>query len=376
MDIYDSAHPGAAVHEPGDRANTASSRPAGSSAGGGFARLAAGNLLRVAKEAIKGWKEDRVASMGAALAYYTAFSIAPLLLVVVGVAGLAFGHDAAQAAVIAQLQDLLGTAAGDTIGDMLSRASDLGTGILAIAVGIGALLLAATTAFVELQDDLDRIWKAEPRIGSGLLNLIKSRLLSFAMVLFIGFLLTVSLALSAGISAMGRYLFSDLAVLLEIANFVTSLAIITVLFALIYKVLPNVDIAWRDVWVGAAVTALLFTIGKQLIGLYIGKSAVASSFGAAGPFVILLLWIYYSTQIFLLGAEFTAKLAQQTNDAIPGARAATRVGAAASENGAESAKDGRRPDEPFLTRRQSQMSDPEHTTHGGGSNARSLRTAR
>jgi len=268
-------------------------------------------LFGVLKDAYEGWSKDRAASMGAALAYYTAFSLAPLLMVVVAVAGLVFGHEAAQAALIGQMRDLLGPSAADTVADMLTRASNLGNGVLAVAVGLATLVLAATTAFVELQDDLDRIFKAEPRVGSGIWNLIKSRLLSFAMVLFIGFLLTVSLALSAALAAIGDHLFGEMAVLLQVIGFVVSLGVISVLFALIYKVLPNVHIAWRDVLTGAIVTALLFTIGKTLIGLYIGKSSVASSFGAAGPFVIILIWIYYSTQIFLFGAEFCAKYAQR-----------------------------------------------------------------
>jgi membrane protein len=287
-------------------------------------------LWTIVKEAVKGWKEDRAASMGAALAYYVAFSIAPLLIVIVAVAGLVFGRDAAQAALIGQLQELLGAGAGEAINDMLVRASDLGTGVLGIAVGVGGLLLATTTAFVELQDDLDRIWKAEPRVGSGIWNLLRSRLVSFAMVLFIGFLLTISLALSAALAALGNHMFSNFEFLLQAINFVASLAVITVLFAMVYKFLPNVDIAWRDVWVGAAITSLLFGVGKLLIGLYIGKSSVASSFGAAGPFVVILLWLYYSTQIFLLGAEFAAKYARARRPA-------------QQESGARSSVEQRRP---------------------------------
>jgi membrane protein len=209
----------------------------------------------------------------------------------------------------------LGTAAGGAIADMLQRASDVGTGIMGVTIGTATLVLAATGAFVELQDDLDRIWKAEPRVGSGIFNLLKSRLLSFAMVLFIGFLLTVSLAVSAGVSAIGNYMFAEWELVLQLLNFAVSLAVITALFAAIYKILPNIDIAWRDVWVGAAVTALLFSIGKLLIGLYVGRSSASASFGAAGPFVVLLIWVYYSTQIFLLGAEFAARHAEHRRGA-------------------------------------------------------------
>ncbi len=262
-------------------------------------------ILTLFKQAVGAWKEDRAPSMGAALAYYTAFSIAPLLILVIGVAGLVFGRDVAQAAILDQIQGLLGADGGKAIDAMLTSAGDLGSGVLKTVVGVVMLLIGATTAFVELQDDLDRIWKAPPRVGSGIINLIRSRLLSIGMILGIGFLLTVSLVLSGAVSALGTYLFSGMEFLLQTANFVVSFGVITVLFAMIYKILPNVKIEWGDVWVGAGITALLFTIGKFLIGLYIGKSDVSSSFGAAGPFVVIMLWIFYSTQIFLLGAEFT-----------------------------------------------------------------------
>jgi len=261
-------------------------------------------LWSLAKISVNAWLGDRAASMGAALAYYTAFSIAPLLIIAIGVAGIVFGRDAAQDAVVGQLQALLGDAGGRAIEELLKSTANFGDSVFAVLIGVTTLIVAATTAFVELQDDLDRIWKAEPRVGSGLLNLLRSRLLSLGMVLFVGFLLTVSLVLSAAVAALGRSIAGELEVLLQLITFVVSFAVITLLFAMIYKVLPNVAIEWKDVWIGAAITALLFDIGKVLIGLF-GKSSVASSFGAAGPFVVLLLWIYYSTQIFLLGAEFT-----------------------------------------------------------------------
>jgi membrane protein len=262
-------------------------------------------LWQLSKEAVNGWMEDRAASMGAALAYYTAFSIAPLLIITIAVAGLFFGHDAAQEALVGQMRGLLGNTGGAAIEDLLGNASDLGSGIAAIVVGVVALVLGATTAFVELQDDLDRIWKAPPRVGSGIVNLIRSRVLSFAMVLGIGFLLAVSLAVSAAVSSLGDALFGGMEIVLQAITFLLSFAIITALFAMIYKVLPNLDIDWENVWIGAAITALLFAIGKFAIGLYLGKSSIGESFGAAGPFVVLMVWIYYSTQIFLLGAEFT-----------------------------------------------------------------------
>ena len=275
--------------------------------------ISLGKSWTLLKQAISGWKDDRAPSMGAALAYYTAFSLAPLLIIAIAVAGLFFGRDAAQEAIVGQLGGLLGETGGTAINDILESTSDFGSGVVGLIVGIGALLLGATTAFVELQDDLDRIWKAPPRVGSGIVNLIRSRLLSFGMVLFIGFLLAVSLALSAAVAAIGNAMFASMEAVLQVMTFLVSFAVITVLFAMIYKVLPNAKTKWGDVWVGAAITALLFEIGKFLIGLYIGKSSVATSFGAAGPFVVLMLWIYYSTQIFLLGAEFTVAYSGRRN---------------------------------------------------------------
>ena len=263
------------------------------------------SLWSLLKEAVDHWLEDRAPSMGAALAYYTAFSIGPLLIIAIAVAGLAFGRDAAQAAVVAQLQGLLGEGGGRAIEEILASNASFGESALAVVVGVVTLVVAATTAFVELQDDLDRIFKTEPRVGTGIVNLIRSRAISLGMVLFIGFLLAVSLVLSAAVSALGNSLLGGAELALQATTFVASFVVVALLFAMIYKVLPNAHIAWKDVWIGAAITGLLFEIGKTLIGLYIGKSSVAASFGAAGPFVVMMLWIYYSTQIFLLGAEFT-----------------------------------------------------------------------
>jgi membrane protein len=268
-------------------------------------------LVPVLRSAAGAWLEDRVPSMGAALAYYTAFSLAPLLIIAVAVAGLIFGRDAAQDAVIGQFQGLLGDAGGNAIQEIMESTADFGSSVWTIGIGVATLVLAATTAFVELQDDLDRIWKAEPRVGNGLVNLVRSRLLSFGMVLFIGFLLALSLLLSAALAAIGTYMFPGTEVMLQALSFTVSFAVTTLLFAMIYKVLPNVQIDWQDVWIGAAITAVLFDVGKLLIGLYIGKTSVASSFGAAGPFVVLILWLYYSTQIFLFGAEVTYAHAQK-----------------------------------------------------------------
>jgi membrane protein len=263
------------------------------------------NPWSLLKRAGNAWLEDRASSMGAALAYYTAFSIAPLLIIAIGVAGVVFGREAAEAAIIAQLQGLLGESGGEAVKSLLDSTAGFGKSVAAVIVGVSVLALTATTAFVELQDDLDRIWKAPPRLGNGVVNLIRSRLVSLGMVVFVGFLLTVSLLISAAISAFAEFTLPGVDLALHAGTFAVSFAVITVLFAIIYKVLPNVAVAWREVWLGAAVTALLFAIGKELIGLYIGRARLESSFGAAGPFVVLMVWIYYSTQIFLFGAELT-----------------------------------------------------------------------
>lgn len=266
-------------------------------------------LWRLLKESVSAWLDDYAASMGAAIAYYTMFSIAPLLLIVIAVAGLVFGREAAQGEVFTQLQGLMGDEGAVAVQGLLRSASEPTTGTLAIILGGLALFIGATTVFGELQTALDRIWRAPSlKKTSGIWTLVRERLLSFGMILTIGFLLLVSLVMSAALAAAGKWWNSNFRgweAVLHIANFVLSFVIITVLFAMIYKILPRVRIAWRDVWIGAAVTAVLFAIGKFLIGLYLGKSGIVSGFGAAGSIVVLLVWVYYSAQIFLLGAEFT-----------------------------------------------------------------------
>ena len=260
-------------------------------------------------KAVSSWADDYAPSMGAALAYYTMFSIAPLLLIVIAVAGFVFGPEAARGEILSQLQGLMGNDGAHAVEGLLKsmRQPERSTG--AAITGIVVLLLGATSVFGELQDALDRIWRAPDRVKtSGLWNLLRTRLLSFGMILGIAFLLMVSLVLSAALAAASKWwgpIVGSPAVLLEVVNFVVSFALITVLFAMIYKVMPRVHVAWHDVWIGAGVTALLFTIGKLLIGLYIGNSGIASGFGAAASLVVMLVWVYYSAQIFLVGAEFT-----------------------------------------------------------------------
>lgn len=265
------------------------------------------------KAAASSWSDDYAPSMGAALAYYTLFSIAPLLLIVISIAGLIFGVEAARGEIVGQLQDLMGRQGAEAVQGLLESVSKPAQGVTATIIGAVLLLIGATTVFGELQDALDRIWRAPKRNRGGLWSLVRARLLSFGMIMGIGFLLMVSLVVSAAVAALGKLwgpLFADWEALAQALNFAVSFAFTTTVFAMIYKIMPRVKVAWADVWIGAAVTSLLFTVGKFLIGLYIGKSGVTSAFGAAGSLVVVLVWVYYSAQIFLMGAEFTWAYAQ------------------------------------------------------------------
>lgn len=262
----------------------------------------------LAKKTFSDWSAARAPRLGAALAYYTALSIAPLLLIVVAIVGLAFGDEAARGQIVGQLQGLIGTEGARAVEDVLQHSRDAESGTLAAVIGGFTLLLSAGGVFAQLQDALNAVWGVEPKAGSGWWAIVKSRFLSMAMVLGVGFLLLVSLVLSAGVAAAGDVLAGLGPVgeaLAQAAVAVLSLAVVTVLFALIFKILPDAEIAWSDVWVGAFVTAVLFVIGKVAIGLYLGHASIGSTYGAAGSFVVLLVWVYYSAQILLLGAEFT-----------------------------------------------------------------------
>ncbi|MBE7550580.1 MAG: YihY/virulence factor BrkB family protein [Anaerolineales bacterium] len=264
------------------------------------------------KETFSDWSEDKASRLAAALAYYTIFSIAPLIIIVIAVAGLVFGREAAQGQIEGQIQGLVGDQGGELIQEMVQGASNQSTGVIATIIGVATLLFGATGVFGQLQDALNTIWEVTPKPGRGVLGILKDRFISFTMVLGIGFLLTVSLVLSAGLAAASQFTGLDkIAYLGEAITFFVSFAVITLLFAMIYKILPDVKIAWSDVWIGATVTALLFTIGKLLISLYLGHSALASSFGAAGALVVILVWIYYSAQILFFGAEFTQVYAKR-----------------------------------------------------------------
>ena len=271
------------------------------------------SLYQLAKTAFGNWMADYAPSMGAALAYYTVFSLAPLLVIVIAAAALIFGQDAAQAAIVGQASSMIGDNGARAIEGMLASAHKPKHGVIASTLGILILIVGATTVFAELETNLNRVWKVEADHGSGLWHFIRTRLLAFGMITAIVFLLIVSLAVGAGLAAWGKYWsgwFGGLETLLQAANFLVSLAVITILFAMIYKFIPRVAIRWRDVWIGALVTSLLFTLGKFLIGLYIGKTGIESSYGAAGALAVILVWVYYSAQIFLLGAEFTKVYAE------------------------------------------------------------------
>ncbi|MEO7743501.1 MAG: YihY/virulence factor BrkB family protein [Usitatibacter sp.] len=262
-------------------------------------------LLGLAKSAGSAWKADNCLSMGAALAFYSLLSMAPLLVLVITIAGLVIGRDEAQTLLFAQLSGLLGDTGAEGVRSVLDAAADKKDGILQTLVSFVLLLVGATTVFGELQDDLDRIWKAETPKAKGLWGQLRKRLLSFGLIVVIGFLLLVSLVVSAAVAYMGARWFGGTEAVARTLELVGSLLVMTALFALVFKILPSRHIPWGDVLVGAVVTAALFTIGKYLIGLYIGKSSVASSFGAAGTLVVAVVWIYYSSQIFFFGAELT-----------------------------------------------------------------------
>jgi len=279
-----------------------------------MARMTVDDLWGVIKTAVSGWIDDYAQSMGAALAYYTMFSMAPLLLIVISIAGLVFGDDAARGEIFSQLEGMLGASGALAVQGLLESVRKPSESVTATVFGVVLLLIGATSVFGELQDALDRIWRAPVRAGqSGWWRLVQARLLSFGMILGIGFLLIVSLVASAALAALQKWwgpVFSDWAAA-SIIEVVLSFLVTTVAFAMIYKIVPRVRIHWKDVWIGAATTSLLFTVGKLLIGVYIGRSGIASGFGAAASLVVVLVWVYYSAQIFLLGAEFTRAYAHK-----------------------------------------------------------------
>ena len=272
-------------------------------------RLTLGGLGTIFRRALAGWWNDDVPRLGASLAYYTLFALAPILVVAIAIGGLIFGPEAVRGEIVGQIKGLIGREGAEAVQSMLEGASKRSTSIAATAAGIVTFFLGATGAFLELQTALNTIWRVKPKAdGSYWRLLLMQRVISFGLVVALGFLLVTSLLVSAALTAIHTYMgntFPGVVILWEALNVIVSLGVITLLFAMIYKVLPDVKLAWSDVWVGALVTAGLFTIGKSLIGLYLGTSGFSSSYGAAGSVIVLLVWVYYSSQIILLGAEFT-----------------------------------------------------------------------
>lgn len=266
-------------------------------------------ISKLLSDTLSKWMDDHAQRMGAALAFYTVFSLAPLLLIVIAIAGLVFGQEAAEGRIIGQIQGFVGEDSAKAIQAMLENARKPSTGLIATCIALVTLIFGATGVFAQLQDALNTIWGVESKPGLGILQILKDRFISFVAVLGSGFLLLVSLVLSAGLAAVGDTLGALLPAseaILEAINFLVSFVVITLLFAMIYKLIPDVSNGWKDVWIGAGMTALLFAIGKFLIGLYLGKSDVGLAYGAAGSLIVVLLWVYYASQIFLFGAEFTA----------------------------------------------------------------------
>jgi len=259
------------------------------------------------RQSVNGWIADRAPRKGAALAFYTVFSLAPILVIAIAVAGFFFGEEAARGEIVDQSRGLIGAEGAHAVEQLIQNAARPRAGLVSTLLGIGTLLVGATTALAELKDGLDQIWRAPPERTQGWSYMVRTRLLALGLVLSFGFLLLVSLIVNAGLTALTRYWGGELLGIkvLYAVNFIVSFLFTTVIFAAIYKMLPAMRIAWQDVWIGAAVTALLFNVGKALIGIYLGNSAITSAYGAAGSVVLILIWVYYSAQIFLLGAEFT-----------------------------------------------------------------------
>lgn len=287
-------------------------------------------IIRLISKTVSAWLSDNASKYAAALAFYTTFSIAPLLIIAIGIAGIAFGDQAAQGEIVKQLSDLIGSEGAVIIQNIIRNTGKNQQGWVATVVGFTTLIVGASTVFAELQDDLNRIWKVQPKPELGIFSFFRTRLLSFGMILTIGFLLLVSLIISTVLSIISSYI-STFAIgflwVMIILNNMVSFCLIALLFAAIFKYLPDVKINWSDVWIGSLVTTSLFMVGKILIGLYLGHSSIASTFGAAGSFVVVLLWLYYSSQILLLGAEFTKVQAAMRGSSIEPSAFAVRKAA-------------------------------------------------
>ncbi|MBC8064412.1 MAG: YihY/virulence factor BrkB family protein [Chlorobia bacterium] len=270
--------------------------------------------LDLFKAAFAAWREDQTPVLGAALAYYTVFSLAPLLIIAIAVAGMVFGEEAARGQIAHQISQMIGPDAAKGVEGMIQGAANKSSGVLATVIGIATLVLGASGVFGQLQAAMNQIWDVEPKAKGGFLKLIKDRFLSLTMVMGTCFLLLVSLLISAGLSSMTTLIGGEAeswSGLLLVADLLVSIGVVTVLFTALFKLLPDTPISWRDCWFGGFVTALLFALGKILIGLYIGRSGMASSYGAAGSLLVILLWVYYSSQILFFGAELTKAFSEK-----------------------------------------------------------------
>ncbi|HYP89108.1 MAG TPA: YihY/virulence factor BrkB family protein [Polyangiaceae bacterium] len=285
-------------------------------------------LWETIKETATDWLDDNASRLAAALAYYSLLSLAPLLVISVAVAGLFFGADAARGKVAGELGSIVGAEAAQGIQSVVASAQSPSSGVIGTIVGIVTLFAGASGVFGELQSSLNTIWEVKPKPAGAVLGELKERFWSFTMVLGVAFLLLVSLVLSSALSAIGSTFSEALPggeVVWQLINFAFSLSVVTGLFALIFKYIPDAEIRWKDVWLGAAVTAALFTIGKFLLGLYLGKAAVGSSYGAAGSIIALVVWVYYAAQILFLGAEFTQVQAKRRGREIRPSKGAVRL---------------------------------------------------
>jgi len=292
-------------------------------------------LFGLVKATATDWVDDQAPRLAAALAYYALLSLAPLIVLALAIAGLAVDEEAARGGIARELSGLVGTAGAEAVEGIVRNAKAPAAGIVGTVLGVIVLLFGASGVFGELESALDAIWEVAPRPGRGIKGLIFDRLFSFAMVMGVAFLLLVSLIMSTVLAAVGRVLSGALPGgegVWQIANFAISLAVVTGLFALTFKTVPHAKVAWRDVGVGAFVTALLFTLGKSLIGLYLGKASIASAYGAAGSLVVLVIWVYYSASILLLGAEFTQVYASRYGSRIEPGKNAIRVESAGIEH--------------------------------------------
>jgi membrane protein len=285
-------------------------------------------LWTVLRRAFAGWWDDNVPHLGAALSYYTLFSLAPILIVAIAIAGLAFGAEAVRGEIVGQIEGLVGHEGALAVQAMLEGAAKPSSSIPATIIGVITFFLGATGAFLELQTALNAIWRVKPKASPNFLRALAiDRMVSFGLVVAVGFLLLTSLLVSAGLAALDKYMgqaFPGVAIVWQALNVLVSLGVISVMFAMIYKLLPDVDLAWSDVWVGGLVTAGMFTLGKFLIGLYLGTSSLASSYGAAGSVIVLLVWVYYSAQVVLLGAEFTREYVKEFGRKPPPSEFATK----------------------------------------------------